>query len=147
MQKIKTLLVDDNTPFRKLLRNFLSVESDIEVVGEAVDGETGLNQAKKLLPDLVLMDVSMKKVNGIKTTNLIKKIMPEVKVIMLSVYDLNEYREAAKANGASSYILKKNMIHELIPAIHAVFSNPDEENLPKTINPQAKSKDEKRHKP
>jgi len=147
MQKIKTLLIDDNTPFRKLLRTFLSAESDIEVVGEAVDGETGLNQAKKLQPDLVLMDVSMKKVNGIKTTNLLKKIMPEVKVIMLSVYDLNEYREAAKANGASSYILKKNMIHELIPAIQATFSIPDEENLPKTINPQAKSKGKKRHKP
>ncbi len=133
MQKIKTLIVDDNSPFRKLLRNFLSSEPDIEVVGEATDGETGLNQAKKLLPDLVLMDVSMKKVNGIKTTRWIKKVMPEVKVIMLSVYDLNEYREAAKANGASSYLLKKNMIHELIPAIHAAFSVPGDSNLPKKI--------------
>jgi two-component system response regulator NreC len=147
MQKIKTLIVDDNTPFRKLLRNFLSSEPAIEVVGEAADGDTALNQAKKLLPDLVIMDVSMKKVNGIKTTRQIKKVMPEVKVIMLSVYDLNEYREAAKANGASSYLLKKNMIHELIPAIQATFSIPDEENLPKTINLQAKSKGEKRHKP
>ncbi len=131
MQIIKTLIVDDNTPFRKLLRSFLSSEPDIEVVGEASDGDTALNQAKKLLPDLVIMDVSMKKVNGIKTTRQIKKVMPEVKVIMLSVYDLNEYREAAKANGASIYLLKKNMITELIPSIYAAFSVPGDCNLPK----------------
>ena len=133
MQIIKTLIVDDNTPFRKLLRSFLASEPDIEVVGEASDGDTALNQAKKLLPDLVIMDVSMKKVNGIKTTRQIKKLLPEVKVIMLSVYDLNEYREAAKANGASSYLLKKNMITELIPTIQATFSVPGDSNLPKKI--------------
>lgn len=132
MQKIKTLIVDDNTTFRKLLRNFLSSEPDISVVGEAEDGETALNQAKELLPDLVLMDVSMKRVNGIESTRRIKKAMPEVKVIMLSVYDLDEYREAAKAYGVSNYILKKNMIKELAPAIHAVFSVPGDTNSPKT---------------
>ena len=131
MQIIKTLIVDDNTPFRKLLRSFLSSEPDIEVVGDASDGDTALNQAKKLLPDLVIMDVSMKKVNGIEATRRIKKVIPEVKVIILSVYDLDEYREAAKANDVSSYVLKKNMIHELIPAIQAAFSSPDDSNLPK----------------
>jgi two-component system response regulator NreC len=130
MQVIKTLIVDDNGPFRKLLRNFLSSEPDIEVVGEAVDGETALNQAKKYSPDLVLMDVSMKKVNGLEATRQIKKVMPEVKVIMLSVYDLDEYRLAAKVADANSYILKKNMIKELVPAIHAAFANPDDSILP-----------------
>ncbi|MCG7852017.1 MAG: response regulator transcription factor [Methanosarcinaceae archaeon] len=131
MQKIKTLIVDDNTAFRKLLRNFLSSEPDLEIVGEAADGETALNQAKKLLPDLVLMDVSMKKVDGIEATRRIKKVMPELKVIMLSIYDLEEYKQAARDIGSSDYILKKNMIKELVPAIHAVFSRQDDGNLPK----------------
>lgn len=131
LQTIKILIVDDNAAFVQLLKNFLSSESDIEVVGEASDGETALGQAKKLQPDIVLMDVSMKEVNGISSARQIKRVMPEVEVIMLSVYDLDEYRLAAKATGACCYILKKNLIKELLPAIHSVFSKSNDGNLPK----------------
>jgi DNA-binding NarL/FixJ family response regulator len=121
VQIIRILIVDDNADFRRRLKEFLAPEPDMEVVGEAADGQEAIGKVRELQPDLVLMDVRMPGINGLSATRQLRDEMPEVKVIMLSLYDLEEYREAALASGASGYMVKKSLVQELIPAIRAVF--------------------------
>jgi DNA-binding NarL/FixJ family response regulator len=120
MQVIRVLVVDDNAGLRRRLEEFLSAEPDIEVVGEAADGEQAILKARELQPDVVLMDVRMPGINGLDATRELKNEMPEVKVIMLSRFDLEEYREAARERGASGYVAKSDLVEELLPAIRRV---------------------------
>jgi DNA-binding NarL/FixJ family response regulator len=120
METIKILIADDNATFRERLREFLASEPDIEVVGEAADGQQVLLKARELQPDVVLMDVRMPQMNGLETTRLLKDDMPGVQVIMLSLFNVQEYREAARARGASGYVIKKHLVEELLPAIRRV---------------------------
>lgn len=122
MQAIRILVVDDNDAFRRRIKEFLASEPDIEVVGEAADGEQAILKAKELQPDAVLMDVRMPGTNGLDATRQLKNEMPEIKVIMLSRFDVEEYREAARARGASGYVVKRGLIEELLPAIRRVVS-------------------------
>lgn len=121
MQIIRILIVDDNATFRKQLKEFLAPEPDMEVIGEAADGQEAIGKARELQPDLVLMDVRMPGINGLSATRQLKGEMPELKVFMLSLFDIDEYRKAALDSGASGYMVKKSLVHELIPAIRAVF--------------------------
>jgi DNA-binding NarL/FixJ family response regulator len=123
MQTTRTLIVDDDASFRRRVKEFLASEPDIEVVGEAADGQEGIFKARELQPDVVLMDVRMPGTNGISATRQLKDEMPELKVIVLTIYDLEEYREAAKASGASGYVIKKSLIEELVPAIRSVWNS------------------------
>ena len=90
---------------------------DWGTASEAADGQEPIPKARELQPDLVLMDVRMPGTNGIAATRQLKDEMPELKVIMLSRFDLQEYREVAMASGASGYVVKKSLIKELVPAI------------------------------
>jgi len=121
MRVIRTLVVDDNADFRQRVKEFLASEPEIEVVGEAADGQEAILKARELQPDLVLMDVRMPGINGISATRQLKEEMPEVKVIMLSLFDIDEYRKAALDSGASGYVVKKNLVQELIPAIRGAL--------------------------
>lgn len=121
MEMIRTLIVDDNAGFRRRLKEFLASEPDIEVIGEAGNAQEAILKARELQPDLVLMDVSMPGTNGIDATRQLKDEMPEVKVIMVSLFDSRQYREAALASGASGYVTKKSLIEELMPAIRGAF--------------------------
>ena len=121
METIRTLIVDDNAGFRRRLKEFLASEPDIEVIGEAGNAQEAILKARELQPDLVLMDVSMPGTNGIDATRQLKDEMPEVKVIMVSLFDSRQYREAALASGASGYVTKKSLIEELMPAIRGAF--------------------------
>jgi DNA-binding NarL/FixJ family response regulator len=123
MQIIKVLIVDDNAEFIGSVKKALSKEHDIKVIGEARDGKEAISQVKKLKPDIVLMDVKMPEMNGLEATRRIKQIIPEVKVIILTIYDIDEYREAATASGAMGFVLKKSMINGLIPLIREVFES------------------------
>jgi len=123
MRIIRTLVADDDAGFRQRVREFLASEPDIEVVGEAGDGDEAILSARELKPDLVLMDVRMPKMNGVGATRQLKDEMPEVEVIMVSVFDLPEYREAAMASGASGYVVKKLMVEQLVPEIRRVCSD------------------------
>ena len=117
MCRIRIMIVDDNATFREQLKEFLASEPDIEVVGEAADGQEAIRKARELQPDVVLMDVRMPGINGIHATRQLKEEMSEVKVIILSLYDIDEYRKAALDSGASGYVVKKSIVQELLPAI------------------------------
>lgn len=118
---MRILIADDDTRFRRFVKRILSNEPYIEIIGEAGDGQEAILKAGELKPDLILMDVRMPEMNGIDTTRRPSKEMPEIRVIMLTLYDFDEYREAATAAGAVDYILKKSMNGDLIPAIRKAF--------------------------
>ena len=118
--RIGTLIVDDDASFRGRAKELLASEPDIEIVGEAADGQEAILRARELKPDLVLMDVRMPGMNGVNATRQLKNEMPELKVLILTIFDLQEYREAAMASGAGGYVIKKSLIEELLPAIRGV---------------------------
>ena len=127
MRIIRALIVDDDASFRRRVKEVLASEPDIEVVGEASDGQEAIHKARELEPDLVLMDVRMPGTNGISATRQLKNEMPALKVIMLTIFDLQEYRDAAMASGASGYVIKKSLITELVPTIKSVFERREKE--------------------
>ncbi len=123
MKMIKLLLVDDNVKFLDFAKEILCVEKDIEIIGEAKNGEEAILKTKELKPDIVLMDMRMPKLNGLDATGIIKQKMPDVAVIILTIYDIDEYREAAIIKGASGFVVKKRMKTELMPAIRKSFES------------------------
>ena len=121
MQIRKVLIVDDDIRFRRFVKELFSSEKDLQIVGEVEDGQEAIVKAKELKPDLVLMDISMPRMNGLDATRRLKEIMPELVVIILTIHDLEEYKVAATASGAYDYILKKSLMEDLIPAIRRAF--------------------------
>ena len=122
MQTKKILIVDDDIRFRGYVKELLSSEKDLHIIGEAANGKEALCKAKELKPDLVLMDISMPWMSGLDATRQLKKMMPELAIIILTIYDLVAYREAAMARGATAYVPKKDMMKELLPAIRMALS-------------------------
>jgi len=122
---MRTLLVDDDVRFRRFTKGILSNEPKIEVIGEAGNGEEAIFKARELCPELVLMDLRMPTMNGLDATRQLKKEMPELLVLILTIFDMEEYREAAKTAGAVNFILKKSINEELIPAIREAFESRD----------------------
>jgi DNA-binding NarL/FixJ family response regulator len=120
MEKIRIILVDDHAILRDGIRALLKNESDIIVIGEAEDGRTAVNLTRQLLPDVVLMDIAMPLLNGLEATRQIIHDYPTVKVLILSMYDNEEYIRNSLANGAMGYILKDASAAELVDAIRAV---------------------------
>jgi len=117
---IRVLLVDDHQLVREGLKRVLELEEDIRVVGEAANGEDGITQAERLSPDIILMDIKMPGMDGIAATRQLKEKMPDVKVIMLTLYD-SEYVTQAIEAGASGYILKDASLEQLVQAIHDAY--------------------------
>jgi two-component system, NarL family, response regulator NreC len=121
MDKIKLFIADDHTILRAGIKALLEVEPDMVVVGEAEDGRSAVKLACQLLPDVVLMDIAMPLLSGLEATRQIKHAYPEVKVLMLTMHDNEDYIRQALANGAMGYILKDAATHELVDAIRAVY--------------------------
>ncbi len=120
---IRVLLVDDQVLFATSLKTFLeNYTNDIEVVGTAKNGREAIELAKVTQPEIVLMDIYMPVMNGVEATRQFKSMMPEIKIIMLSTYDEDDYIKDALANGASGYLLKDISPTELIAAIRALRS-------------------------
>lgn len=119
---IRLLLVDDHALVREGLRARLEALPRLRVVGEAESGERGLALAVSLRPDLVLVDVGMKDMTGIRLATLLAERAPGVAVLMLSMYDQDEYVVSAARAGARGYVLKDASVHELIAAIDAVVA-------------------------
>jgi len=122
MSKIGILIVDDHKLTRQGIINFLEVQGDFEVKGEAANGEEAILLAKELKPDVILMDLNMPKINGIEAIREIKKSSPETKIIVLTVFTQNETVFPAINAGVDGYLLKDIMPDELITAIHSVLN-------------------------
>jgi DNA-binding NarL/FixJ family response regulator len=120
MAKVRVLLADDHAIVREGLRSLIDAQPDLEVVGEASDGESACLRAIDLRPDVVVMDVSMPGLTGDRATERLKREMPDIKVLALTVYeDRNHLRKLLKA-GVSGYVLKLATGDELIRALRAV---------------------------
>lgn len=117
---IRVLLVDDQHLIRVGFRLVLEAETDIVVVGEAEDGAAAIKQAGALNPDVVVMDVRMPGVDGIAATAAIVQENPQIRVLVLTTFDLDEYAFAALGAGASGFLLKDAQREELLSAIRAV---------------------------
>jgi len=119
---IRVLLADDHTMFREGLRALFASEGDITVVGEASDGEEAVRKAGELLPDVVVMDIQMPTLNGIEATRRICGALPQVKVLVLSMYDDEEHVRRLLAAGASGCMLKRATSDELVRALREVVA-------------------------
>jgi two-component system response regulator DegU len=119
-EKIKILVVDDHTLVREGTAKMLELAGEFEVVGQASAAREALDQIRKLNPDVVLMDIKMPGINGIEATRMIKQEWPEVEVIILSMYDEDEYVVEAVKAGATGYLLKDSSQDDLARAIRIV---------------------------
>ena len=117
MQKITVLLADDHTIVRQGFRLLLEAEPDIAIVGEAETGRHAVQLAKKLLPDVVVMDIAMPLLNGVEATRQIIKEVPSAKVLVLSSYSDDEYVHGLTEAGAAGYLLKQTAAADLIKAV------------------------------
>lgn len=116
----KILLADDHPLFRKGLRDLLKGQDDFEIVGEASNGQEALEQAQKLSPDVVVMDIAMPDVSGVEATRKILSTHPSIKVVALSMHAGKRFVEEMLQAGASGYILKKSVPEDIVNGISAV---------------------------
>ncbi|MCX5996599.1 MAG: response regulator transcription factor [Chloroflexi bacterium] len=122
MEKMRILLAEDHKVVREGTRKLLESQPDFEVVGEASDGIEAVELAKKLKPEIIIMDVSMPRLNGIEATRQIKAIYPNIAILPLTGYDDDEYVFALLEAGAAGYLLKDSSGEELIEAIRQVMT-------------------------
>jgi len=120
LDRIRVLLAEDHAVVRESIRQFLDREGDLEVIGEAGDGEEAVRLATQLSPDVVVMDVAMPHMNGIEATRRIKTLSPATAVLALTAYDYDQYIFALLEAGAAGYLLKDVSGQDLIGAIRAV---------------------------
>lgn len=135
MSKITVLLAEDHIIVRQGLRSLLDNEPEIEVVGEAGDGQEAIQKTEQLRPAVVVMDITMPILNGLEATRQIKKLFPAVKVVVLTVHSTEEHIFQILRAGASGYVVKQGAVPELIQAIRAAAQG--ETFLSPTISRQA----------
>ena len=120
MRKLRIFLADDHTVVREGLKRLIDIEPDMEVVGEAGDGQQALEQAAQIQPDVVVMDISMPELSGTQATRKLKQAHPNIGVLALTVHEDKSYLRELLEAGASGYVLKRAAGDELIQAIRAV---------------------------
>ncbi len=117
MKPIRILLADDHSILREGLRLLIAPQSDMEVVGEACDGFETLEKARKLQPQVIVIDIAMPRMNGIETISLLKDCCPDCRTVVLSGYEKDAYIHEALKAGATAYIVKGAPSSELLEAI------------------------------
>lgn len=130
MEVIKVLIADDQELIRQSLKIVLSANKDIEIVGTVCNGNEVVEAVRKYKPDIILMDVRMPEMDGVQCTKIIKESYPNIKIIVLTTFDDDEYIFNALKYGASGYLLKGVSMEELVKAIYTVVNggamiNPD----------------------
>jgi two-component system, NarL family, nitrate/nitrite response regulator NarL len=120
-QIIKVLVADDHPVVRKGLQTCLGRQGNLKIVGEAADGDEALRKTRELLPDVVLMDISMPGMNGLAVTQVLRKELPEIKVLILSVHNNKEYIFRVIQAGAHGYVSKEAPPEEVVRAIESVY--------------------------
>ena len=119
-QKTRVLIADDHALLRESMRALLDRQEDIEVVGEACDGEEAIKLSTELKPDIAVMDIVMPRLNGIEASKEIKKISPATAIIILTAYDDPQYVMGLLEAGAAGYLLKSARGRDVVAAIRAV---------------------------
>ncbi len=120
---MKILIADDHSIVREGLKSLIDKQKSMQIVGEAEDGQMAIDLTRELSPDIVIMDVSMPNLNGIEAAREILRNKPDTKIIILSMYtDKHIVKESLEA-GAMGYILKSNLLEELLQAINTVKAN------------------------
>ena len=120
MKKLRILLADDHVTVREGVKMIINAQTDMEVVAEAADGRGAVAEAEAVRPDVVVMDVSMPRVNGLKATEMLKECCPEVKVLALTRHQDDGYLQQLLRAGAAGYVLKQSRPAELLQAIRAI---------------------------
>lgn len=120
MKKLRILLAEDHETVRRGIRLLIDEQVDMEVVGEADDGDTAVAMARSLKPDIVLMDISMPQTNGLKASKKLKEISPEIKILTLTRHKDSGYVQRLIQAGINGYVLKQSAPSELLNAIRAV---------------------------
>jgi DNA-binding NarL/FixJ family response regulator len=122
MRKINVLIVDDHAIVRDGICSLLALAGDMEVVGEAANGREGLEKARQLLPDVILMDMAMPIMDGLEAIRRIRKEFSEIKILILTQYDDKDHVFPVIQAGANGFISKTSASSELISGIRAVFA-------------------------
>ena len=120
MDKIRVLIADDHAIVREGIRALMEAQPDIEVAGEATDGAEAVSKTGKLQPDIVLMDITMPLLNGLEATRQIKQLYHEVKILVLTMHESDDYFFKILEGGASGYFVKGGSSSELVSALHVV---------------------------
>lgn len=120
---IRVLLADDHTIVRQGMAHLLEQQADIQVIGEAKNGNKAVEMASELNPDIVILDIAMPLLNGIEAAKRIRKELPNCKIIILSMYSHEHYIHNLLEVGVSGYLLKDSSGVEIIKAIHAAMNN------------------------
>lgn len=129
MESIRILIVDDKPQFINAIVHFLANESRIEIVGSARSGIEAVAQATALKPDLILMDYVMPKMDGIEATRQINASPNAPRIVILTAYDIPEYRILSEEAGADGLIAKLNIGNDLLPLIYRIFPQLANEEL------------------
>jgi DNA-binding NarL/FixJ family response regulator len=112
-EKLRILIVDDLEYIRKLVRQFLSKNSDVFITGEAGSGDEALEEVKRNCPDVILLDMSLPNISGIEVAKQIRALLPEVRIYFFSAYDLEEFKDMVKESIADGFIQKSGLKVEL----------------------------------
>jgi DNA-binding NarL/FixJ family response regulator len=123
MKNARLLIVDDHEIFRRGLRALLEPSSEWQICGEAVDGMDAVEQCKSLNPDIVVLDVSMPRLNGLEAARLIRKENPERQIVIITQHDSPQIRLAALDAGAQAFVTKSAVASELVSALRNLIQN------------------------
>ena len=120
--KTRIMLVDDHPVFRSGLKHILCTEADYHVIAEADDGESAIEMAAEVMPDIIVMDISMPGLDGIEVTREIKRKLPAIRILMLTMYSDEAFLKESLDAGASGYVLKRAVDTELVHAVKLVMN-------------------------
>ncbi|MGB8953679.1 MAG: response regulator transcription factor [Candidatus Aminicenantales bacterium] len=121
MNPRRVIIVDDDLNFCRCVKEYLADKPDFTVVGEIRDGRQALEQVETLRPDLVLMDARMPGMDGFTASRLLLKKRPDLRIIILTVFNNLEYRKSAQKSGVSGYLVKSDIVKDLMPTIRRAF--------------------------